>query len=72
MSIVNIVNIFQPEILCIGGGVSQAGELLINPLKEIFDKEDYARDSRNRCKVVLAELDNDAGLIGAAMLFKFQ
>lgn len=70
--VVNIVNIFQPEILCIGGGVSQAGELLINPLKEIFDKEDYARDSRNRCKVVLAELGNDAGLIGAAMLFKFQ
>ncbi len=70
--ITNIVNIFQPQVLCIGGGISQAGELLINPLKEIFDKEDYARDSKDRCKIVAAQLGNDAGLIGAAMLFKFQ
>lgn len=70
--VVNIVNIFQPQILCIGGGVSRAGELLINPLKEVFDKEDYARNSKNRCKIVSAKLKNDAGLIGAAMLFKFQ
>ncbi len=70
--ITNIVNIFQPQVLCIGGGISQAGELLINPLKEIFDKEDYARDSKDRCKIVAAKLGNDAGLIGAAMLFRFQ
>lgn len=70
--VVNIINIFQPQILCIGGGVSQAGELLINPLKEIFDREDYSRNSKNRCKIVSAKLKNDAGLIGAAMLFKFQ
>lgn len=70
--VVNIVNIFQPQVLCIGGGVSQAGELLINPLKEIFDKEDYAKNSKNRCKIVSAKLKNNAGLIGAAMLFKFQ
>lgn len=70
--ITNIVNIFQPQVLCIGGGVSQAGDLLINPLKEIFDKEDYARNSKDRCKIVAAKLGNDAGLIGAAMLFKFQ
>lgn len=70
--VANIVNIFQPQILCIGGGISQAGELLINPLKDVFDKEDYARDSKNRCKIVAAQLGNDAGLIGAAMLFKFQ
>lgn len=70
--VVNIVNIFQPQILCIGGGVSQAGELLIEPLKEIFDREDYSRNSKNRCKIVSAKLKNDAGLIGASMLFKFQ
>lgn len=70
--VANIVNIFQPQVLCIGGGISQAGELLIDPLKENFDKEDYARDSKNRCKIVAAKLGNDAGLIGAAMLFKFQ
>ena len=70
--VVNIVNIFQPQILCIGGGVSQAGDLLIEPLKEIFDREDYSRNSKNRCKIVSAKLKNDAGLIGAAMLFKFQ
>ena len=70
--LVNVVNIFQPQVLCIGGGVSMVGKLLIEPLQEIFDKEDYARNSRNRCKIISARLGNDAGLIGAAMLFKFQ
>ena len=48
------------------------GKLLIDPLQEIFDTEDYARNSRNRCKIISARLGNDAGLIGAAMLFNFQ
>ena len=70
--VVNVVNIFQPQLLCIGGGISRVGKLLTEPLQEIFDKEDYARNCRNRCKIVTARLGNDAGLIGAAMLFKFQ
>jgi glucokinase len=70
--ITNMVNIFQPEVVCIGGGVSNAGEVLLAPVREIFDREDYARDSKNRCKLVIASLGNDAGIIGAAMLTKFR
>lgn len=66
--LVNLINIFQPEVLCIGGGLSKAGELLMEPLREMVKREDYARTSARRTKLVTAELDNDAGLIGAALL----
>lgn len=66
--LVDLINIFQPEVLCIGGGISKAGDLLLKPLQAIIDKEDYAATSRNRTKITVATLDNDAGLIGAALL----
>ncbi len=64
----SVVNIFQPEVLCVGGGVGNQGEALLAPVREIFDREDYARGSRRRTRIVPAELGNDAGIIGAAML----
>ncbi len=69
--ITNMVNIFQPEVVCVGGGVSNAGEALMAPVREILDREDYARASKRRCRLALAALGNDAGIIGAAMLSKF-
>jgi glucokinase len=69
--ITSIVNIFQPEVLCIGGGLSNQGETLLEPVLAILDKEDYARKSAKRTKVVLAALGNDAGIIGAALLPKY-
>lgn len=68
IGVTNLVNIFQPEIICIGGGVSRAGELLLEPLKRLVAEEDYARDSSVHTDIRLAELGNDAGLIGAALL----
>ena len=58
----------QPEILCIGGGISNAGDKLLIPLKAAIDREDYAKNNVKRTEVVLAKLKNDAGIIGAAML----
>jgi len=66
--LVDLINIFQPELICIGGGISKAGDLLLEPLQEIIDREDYARTSRRRTRLAAAELDNDAGIIGAALL----
>lgn len=66
--ITNIVNIFQPDIICIGGGVSKQGETLLNPLKETVKNERYSRYSTKQTKICLASLGNDAGIIGAAML----
>ena len=66
--ITNIINIFQPEILTIGGGVCNEKEYLTKPLLEIVESEQYTRNNANKTKVVTAVLGNDAGIIGAAGL----
>lgn len=66
--IINIINVFQPEIICIGGGISKAGDLLIEPIKELIAKESYSRTSAKQTRIVTAKLYNDAGIIGAALL----
>ena len=63
--ITNIINIFQPEILTIGGGVCNEKEYLTKPLLEIVESEQYTRNNMNKTKVVTAVLGNDAGIIGA-------
>lgn len=70
--LVSIVNIFQPEVLCIGGGVSNEGDALLEPIQKVLDAEDYARNSARRTRLAIATLGNDAGLIGAAMLPLFR
>ena len=68
VGIANNVNIFQPEILCIGGGISKEGDNLIVPLGEILEGENYARNIPNKVEVKVAKLGNDAGIIGAAFI----
>lgn len=64
----NVVNIFQPEVLFLGGGISKEGETLLAPLRKILEKESYCVNQNRRTKLVCATLGGDAGLIGAAML----
>jgi glucokinase len=66
--ITNIINIFQPDILCIGGGVCNEGDPLLLPVKELVKKEVYTRSLTKNTEIVIAELGNDAGIIGAAFL----
>ena len=68
--ITNFINIFQPEVLSIGGGISKQGEILIAPLREIVEREQYSRYSDKKTIIKVAELQNDAGIIGAASLGK--
>lgn len=68
VGIANNVNIFQPEILCIGGGISKEGDNLIVPLGEILSGENYARNIPNKVEIKTAELGNDAGIVGAAFI----
>ena len=68
--ITNTINIFQPDILCIGGGVCNEGDPLLLPMKELVAKEVYTRNSEKNCEIVIAKLGNDAGIIGAAFLGK--
>ncbi len=67
MGIVSLVNVFEPEAIAIGGGLSAAGDFLLQPLRRrvgerMVGPEGYRPD------IVLATLGNDAGIVGAAML----
>ena len=70
--VASLVNIFQPEVFCIGGGPSAQGETLMAPVRYILNREDYARNSVHRTRLVRAALGNDAGIIGAALLPLFR
>lgn len=66
--ITNTINIFQPDVLCVGGGVCNEGDPLLLPMKAIVEREVYTRNSEKNTKIVIASLGNDAGIIGAAFL----
>lgn len=64
----NIINIFGPDYLCIGGGVSAAGDALLEPVRAKTDERVFAKNAEKRTKIMLARLQNDAGILGAALL----
>ncbi len=68
VGIANNINIFQPEVIAIGGGISKEGDNLILPIKEIVNGEDYGRFMSKRAEIKTAKLGNDAGIIGAAYI----
>ena len=66
--VTNMINIFQPDVLTIGGGVCNEKDYPMLPLLRHVDREQYTRDNKNKTKVLIAALKNDAGIIGAAGL----
>ena len=66
--VINAINIFQPDILCIGGGISNEGETLLEPLRDIVKKERYTKHNDKQTVICKCQLGNDAGIIGAAFL----
>lgn len=66
--ITNTINIFQPDVLCIGGGVCNEGDTLLLPVKALVKQEVYTKNSPKNTEIVIAKLGNDAGIIGAAFL----
>lgn len=66
--LINIINIFQPDVLCIGGGIAGQGENLLGPLRSIIEKERFTKFNEKQTQVCIATLGNDAGIIGAACL----
>ena len=63
-----IINIFQPEVISLGGGVSGEGQSLIDSLLPSVRKEQYGGGVVPMTDIRIAKLGNDAGIIGAAML----
>lgn len=66
--LVDVINILQPEVLCIGGGISKEGDYLLKPINQIVSNEMFSRHSDSFTKICIAKLGNDAGIIGAALL----
>lgn len=64
----SLICIFRPDVILIGGGISAQGDFLLDPLNKRLPAMTYAGDVIGVPKVMRAELGNDAGLIGAAML----
>lgn len=71
IGIVNIINIIDPDIIAIGGGVAKAGGFLLDKINDLLPKYILFKEL-NFGKVKLAKLGNDAGIIGAAMLNKYK
>ena len=67
--IATIINIFQPNVLSIGGGVCGEKDYLLKPLKEQVFSQTYTKsDISKQTEIKIAELGNDAGIVGAAVL----
>ena len=66
--IANISNELRPEAIILGGGVCAQGDALINPLVEYLKKEIYAGERGPEVKILVATLENTAGVLGAAAL----
>ncbi len=66
--VINAINIFQPDVLCIGGGISNEGDNLLEPLRDIVKGERYTKHNDKQTVICKCELGNDAGIIGAAFL----
>ena len=62
----SLANIFAPDVIVIGGGVSRAGELLIGPARQ--EMSERALPPMNQTRVAIAGLGPDAGMIGAAVM----
>jgi glucokinase len=67
LGMVTLVNIFNPELVLVGGGASAAGDLMLDPAREVL-AERALPPNRDFARVALAHFGSEAGMIGAAML----
>ena len=68
VGIVNMINIFRPQIVLLGGGISQQGNALLDPIWEIVRTSCFGGEKSSLPELAVATLENKAGMIGAAAL----
>jgi glucokinase len=66
--IASLVNVFDPQLVILGGGLVTTGDLLLTPTRVSFERFVFARTHRKLPALALARMGTDAGLIGAALL----
>lgn len=69
-ALANMINIFQPDLVVIGGGVSKEGDNLLVPLNEKMRGKTYGNQGLPTTPLVVAQMGNDAGIVGAAFIPK--
>ena len=70
VGLVNIIHIFNPEMIILGGGVTQMGPLLLDPVMTVV-QERAMKVPRKACRIMLAQLGQDVGLVGAGALIYY-
>ena len=70
VGMVNLVNIFDPEMIIVGGGMAKMGDLLLSPARQVVRERAFTL-SAQAVRIVPAKLGDDAGVLGAAV-FAFQ
>ncbi|SEG73835.1 glucokinase [Thermomonospora echinospora] len=68
VGIASLVNVFEPELVIIGGGLVQTGDLLLGPARTAYGRYAFARDLRPLPPITTAALGNEAGIVGTAAL----
>lgn len=68
IGLVNIANVFRPQAILLGGGISNEGENLLTPLRERLSKMIFAGDKGPKVELKIASLKNKAGVLGACAL----
>jgi glucokinase len=71
VGMVNLVNIFNPEMIIVGGGVAQMGDLLLEPARRVVTERAFQL-SAQAVRIVLAQLGDNAGVLGAAIFAQQQ
>ena len=64
----DLAAVLDPQVFILGGGVSEAGDVLLEPTRKAYEQLLTGRGRRPLAEVVPAQLGNDAGLVGAADL----
>jgi glucokinase len=71
VGMVNLVNIFNPEVIIVGGGLSKMGELLLEPARQVVRKRAFPLCA-GAVRIITAELGDDAGVLGVAVYARRQ
>ena len=70
IGIADLVNIFQPDEIVIGGAISKEGDVLLNPIKKYVKENVFSAEGLKETEILVSRIGGDAGIIGAAFLYK--
>ena len=70
VGLADMVNIFQPDEIVVGGAISKEGDVIMEPVRAYIEKYSFNVGNMKRTRVLASRIGGDAGIIGAALLYK--